>query len=169
MLALAGTDVEYAIRRGTRVRLPKDGSLDIVAPGVLAMSLEGGADVVLPRAPNRWWWRAARGRVNVGNAFISTGRAFHGATLAMATPEAVAHVTGTSLAVLRDREAGTCVCVMAGHVIVSYGQGRESVPVPAGKRCICPPGGEAEIAPILHDSEHALHRLNEKSAAALGR
>ena len=30
-------------------------------------------------------------------------------------------------------------------------------------------GGEAEIGPILHYSEHALHRLNEKSAAVLGR
>jgi ferric-dicitrate binding protein FerR (iron transport regulator) len=105
----------------------------------------------------------------VGNVFISTGRAFHGATLEMETPEAVAHVTGTSLAVLRDLEAGTCVCVMEGRVVVSYEEGKESVPVPAGKRCVCPLEGEAEVGPILHYSEHALHRLNEKSAAVLGR
>jgi ferric-dicitrate binding protein FerR (iron transport regulator) len=168
-LTLQGSDLEYAIRRGARVRLAKDASLDIVAPGVLAMNIEGGSDVVLPRAPNRWWWREAHGHVYAGNAFISTGRDFHGATLAMETPEAVAHVTGTSLAVLRDREAGTCVCVMEGRVVVSYHEGRESVPVPAGRRCICPPGGEAELAPILHYSEHALHRLRQESAAALGR
>ena len=168
-LALQGSDLEYAIRRGARIRLARDASLDIVAPGVLAMNIEGGSDVVLPRSPNRWWWREARGRVYAGNTFISTGRAFHGATLVMATPEAEAHVTGTSLAVLRDREAGTCICVMEGRVVVSYEGGKESVPVPAGKRCICPPGGEAEIAPILHYSEHALHRLNQESAAALGR
>jgi hypothetical protein len=168
-LAVQGSDLEYAIRRGAHVRLAKDASLDIVVPGVLAMNIEGGSDVVLPQAPNRWWWREAHGRVNVGSAFISTGRAFHGSSLAMETPEAVAHVTGTSLAVLRDREAGTCVCVMEGRVVVSYEEGRESLPVPAGKRCICPPEGEAEIGPILNYSEHALHRLNQKSAAALGR
>ena len=98
-----------------------------------------------------------------------TGPAFHGARLAMDTPEATAHVVGTSLALLRNAEAGTCVCVLEGKVDVSYEDGKETVAVPAGKRCICPLEGEAEIGPILHSSEHALHLLGEKSAAALGR
>lgn len=168
-IALEGAGLSRAVRRGAHVTLANDASLDVVAPGMLAMNLAGGSDVVLPEAPNRWWSRAAHGRVNAGNAYISTGRAFHGATLAMETPEAVAHVTGTSLAVLRDREAGTCVCVMEGRVVVSYEEGKESLSVPAGKRCVCPIEGEAEIGPILGTSEHALHRLNEASATALGR
>jgi hypothetical protein len=168
-VALQGEDLARAIRRGAHIVLPKDVSISVVAPGMIAMNIEGGSDLVLPEAPNRWWSRAAHGRVALGNTFISTGRAFHGATLAMETPEAVAHVTGTSLAVLRDREAGTCVCVMEGKVVVSYEEGKESLAVPAGKRCICPIEGEAEIGPILHYSEHALHHLNDESAAALGR
>jgi hypothetical protein len=171
-IALQGAGLSRAIRRGAHVTLPGGAALDLVAPGMLAVNITGGSDVVLPEAPNRWWSRAARGRVNMGNAFISTGGAFHGATLELETPEAVAHVTGTSLAVLRDREAGTCVCVMEGIVVVTYQEGDEppeSKSVPAGKRCVCPPEGEAEIAPILPSSEHALHRLNEMSAAALGR
>jgi ferric-dicitrate binding protein FerR (iron transport regulator) len=168
-LPLEGGELGRAIRRGAHLTLPGTASLDLVAPGMVAVSVEGGSDLVLPGAPNRWWSRAARGHVTVGNVFISTGRAFHGATLEMETPEAVAHVTGTSLAVLRDLEAGTCVCVMEGRVVVSYEEGKESVPVPAGKRCVCPLEGEAEVGPILHYSEHALHRLNEKSAAVLGR
>jgi hypothetical protein len=168
-LELQGAGLARAVRRGAHVTLASGVTLDVVAPGMLAMKLSGGSDVVLPEAPNRWWSRAVHGRVNAGNAFISTGRAFHGAALAMETPEAVAHVTGTSLAVLRDRVAGTCVCVMEGRVVVSYEKGKESLSVPAGKRCVCPIEGEAEIGPILHSSEHALHSLNEASAAALGR
>lgn len=171
-IALEGAELARAVRRGAHVTLANDASLDLVAPGLLAMNIAGGSDIVLPEPPNRWWSRASYGRLNAGNAYISTGRAFHGATLAMATPEAVAHVTGTSLAVLRDGEAGTCVCVMEGRVVVSYeegDEGTESLTVPAGKRCVCPIEGEAEIGPILDSSEHALHRLNEASAAALGR
>lgn len=171
-IAIQGADLSRAIRRGAHVTLANGAALDVVAPGMLAVNISGGSDMVLPEAPNRWWSRASHGRVNVGNAFISTGGAFHGATLEMATPEAVARVTGTSLAVLRDREAGTCVCVMEGLVVVTYQEGDEapeSKSVPAGKRCICPLEGEAEIGPILPSSEHALHRLNEKTAAALGR
>ena len=171
-IALQGADLARAIRRGAHVTLANDAALDLVAPGMLAMNISGGSDVVLPEAPNRWWSRAAHGRVNMGNTYISTGGAFHGATLEMTTPEASARVTGTSLAVLRDPEAGTCVCVMEGLVVVTYQEGDEppeSKSVPAGMRCACPPEGEAEIGPILPSSEHALHRLNEASAAALGR
>jgi hypothetical protein len=176
-VALQGADLARAIRRGAHVTLAEGADLDLVAPGMLAVNIAGGSDVVLPAAPNRWWSRAASGRVNVGSAYITTGSGFHGATLAMATPEAVAHVTGTSLAVLRDREAGTCVCVMRGQVVVSYEEEEEGKPgedhqealtVPAGKRCICPIGGEAEIGPILSSSEHALHAQSARSAAALG-
>jgi hypothetical protein len=172
-IPLHSPELSRAVRRGAHVVLPPRTAVDLVAPGQLAARLmtgaDYGADVVLPAAPNRWWNRATRGRVSLGNTYMKTGPRFHGALLAMDTPEATAHITGTSFAVLRDSLAGTCVCVMEGRVSVSYEQGRETVQVPAGKRCICPPEGEAEIEPILDYSEHALHKLGEKAGALLGR
>lgn len=174
-VALTPEALAPVLRRGGHVVLPDSASLELVAPGQLAVSLTGGTDAELPAAPNRWFARHASGRVTVGEAYIQTGRRFHGATLDMITPEANAHVTGTSLAVLRDKEAGTCVCVMQGKVAVSYEEEdegkleRETLMVPQGQRCICPPGGEAKLGPILHSSEHALHQLGTWAAEALER
>ena len=158
-----------ALRRGAHVVLPEGVTLDLVAPGVLAANLDAGTDAVLPAAPNRWWSRGTRGRVTLGNTYFATGRAFHGARLVMDTPEASALVTGTALAVLRDIEGGTCVCVLEGTVRVSNLHERETYAIPAGRRCVCEPGAAARLGPILHSSEHALHRLGSASAELLGR
>ncbi len=174
-VALTAEALAPMLRRGGHVVLPDSASLELVAPGQLAVSLVGGTDAQLPPAPNRWFARHVSGRVNVGEAYIQTGRRFHGATLDMITPEANAHVTGTSLAVLRYQEDGTCVCVMQGKVAVSYEEEdegkleRETLMVPQGQRCICPPGGEARLGPILHTSEHALHELSGWASEALER
>jgi len=162
-------ELARAVRRGAHIVLPQGLSLDLVAPGQVAASLAGGTDIVLPASPNRWWSREAHGRVTLGSAYLETGRDFHGAQLVVDTPEASARVVGTALAVLRDAEAGTCVCVMEGNVSVTAGRERERYSVPAGQRCICPVTGEAQLGSILHSSEHALHALGARSAAALGR
>lgn len=156
------------LRRGGHVRVPDTGYLDLVAPGQLAVCLAPGADVRLPAAPNRWWRRDAQAAVDMGDAFFETGRGFHGATLEVNTAEARAHVTGTSFAVLRDAEAGTCVCVMEGRVRVDAKLGGSSL-VAAGMRRVCPPDTSALILPILDYSVHALHKLREVTATRLER
>jgi len=159
-----------ALARGGRVRLPADGELEIVAPGSMAIDLARGSDVVVPPAPGRWFRRSARAEVKTGEAFITTGRDFHGARLTVTTEEATVEVVGTTFAVLRHEE-GTCVCVMEGRVIVGAA-GEEAVEVGAGLRRFCYPRALArasESAPILDYSVHALHELRASTARLLDR
>ena len=161
-------DLARALRRGGHVIVPRGATIDIAAPGVLAMTISGGSDVIVPPAPPRMGDRHAQGNVAKGDLFIVTGPDFHGATLDIMTSEAEAHVVGTSLAVLRDDDAGTCVCVMTGVVAVKA-NGEAAVKVPAGMRIVVPIDGVPEMRKIRMTSEHALHRLNEKAGEVLGR
>ncbi|HTR96361.1 MAG TPA: hypothetical protein VMH61_00520, partial [Candidatus Acidoferrales bacterium] len=144
---------------------------ELVKPGVLAVSIDMQTDVTLPAGPGRWWGRHDRARVANGYAFYATGRAFHGATLDVETPEVRARVTGTELGVLRDDEQGTCVCVMNGRVHVQRWRGGipGGVDVPAGQRCINLPNGAQYLKPILEYTVEHLHHLNARSATLLQR
>ncbi len=158
------------LERGARVTVEGAVTLDLVAPGVAALALGPGADVTLPAAPNRWWWRGMTARVAAGNAYFSTGREFPGAQLDVSTPEATVRATGTSFAVLCGA-FGTCVCVMEGRVRVG---GRAAAPgagveVPHGMRRVVHPDQVAETLPILDDSVHELHRQLAAAGGVLER
>ncbi|MEO5987646.1 MAG: FecR family protein [Candidatus Eisenbacteria bacterium] len=157
-----------ALAHGGRVRLPAGGELELVAPGNMAMSLAEGSEVVIPRAPGRWFARSVHADVRSGEAFITTALGFHGSHLTVSTPEATVEVVGTTFAVLRHPE-GTCVCVMEGRVRVGA-VGEPMVEVGAGLRRFCYPHGSArasESAPILGYSEHALHELRASTEQLL--
>ncbi len=170
MVPLDAAALSAALARGGRLRLPSDGSVELVAAGCLAMSLEAGSDVVIPRSPGRWFARTVRAEVLEGEAFMTTGRGFHGAHLTVVTDEATVEVVGTTFAVLRHPE-GTCVCVMEGLVSVAA-VGEAPVEVGAGLRRFCFPRGTSrpsESAPILDYSEHELHELRTSTAKLLER
>lgn len=159
-----------ALARGGRIRLPASGTLELVAPGSIAMSLAEGSEVVIPRAPGRWFGRSVRAEVRNGEAFITTGRRFSGSHLTVTTDEATVEVVGTTFAVLRHPE-GTCVCVMDGRVRVSPA-GESVIEVGAGLRRFCYPRGSArtsESAPILGYSEKVLHQLRDSTERLLER
>ncbi len=101
------------LRPGSRVRLESTQDLDLVSSGLLAMQLSPGTELVLPAPPGRWFSRAGRASVDRGLLRVTTGRRFDGARLAIRTPEATVHVTGTTLAVIAE-PGGTCVCVLEG-------------------------------------------------------
>jgi ferric-dicitrate binding protein FerR (iron transport regulator) len=158
------------IARGGRVVVRGAMTLDLVAPGVAAVALAPGADVLLSSAPNRWWWRAMNVQLAAGYGYFSTGRQFHGATLDVSTSQARVRAVGTSFAVLCAPE-GTCVCVMQGRVTVG---GRDAVPgtgveVPSGMRRVVHVDQVAETLPILEDSVHRLHQQLAAAGSALGR
>ncbi len=121
---------------GSRVRLECTHDLDIVSSGVLAMQLSPGTEIVLPRPPGRWFGRFAEGSVEEGLLRLTTGRRFHGAHLAISTPEAAVQVTGTTLSVIAE-PGETCVCVLEGQARVGARQSEkgEMRPVPSGTRC----------------------------------
>src|SRR5262249_38265802 len=83
-------ELSARLRRGGRIRMPVGGTLDLVSPGQLAVSLAPGAEIVLPAAPNRLWKRKAEIQIAYGDAFFETGRAFHGASLDVHTHESTA-------------------------------------------------------------------------------
>jgi FecR-like protein len=159
------------LRHGGHVRAEGAVSLDLVAPGVAAVTLAPGSELELSAAPGRWWARGMRAEVAIGNAYFTTGRGFHGAHLDVSTPEVSVRAVGTAFAVLRDPAGATCVCVMEGRVRVgNAGAPPESaVEVPQGMRRIVRAGGTGETHPILDDSVHQLHRQRDVAGALLGR
>jgi hypothetical protein len=166
--------IAAALRRGGEVRIEGAVTLDLVAPGVLAVTLAPGTSMTLPAAPGRWWWRDRFARVLEGDVYFSTGRGFHGASLKVNTPEVQVLAVGTAFAVLRH-EQGSCVCVMEGRVRVatlSDGEAREAPPyvvVPEGMRRLVPVNGSAETLPILEDSVHRLHEQRSSVGSVLER
>ncbi len=171
--AFAADDVAHlipALRRGGHILIEGAVTLDLMAPGVAAVALAAGADVQLSPAPNRWWRRGMQAVLNTGDAYFTTGRAFHGAQLDVVTAQARVRAVGTSFAVLSG-SFGTCVCVMEGHVRVGEHDAApgDGVDVPEGMRRTFHPGQPAETAPILDDSAHRLHRQRSTFGRALGR
>ena len=160
--------IAAALRRGGDVRIEGAVTLNLVAPGVLAVTLAPGTSMRLPATPGRWWSRATRARVDAGDAYFSTGRGFHGARLNVSTPEVEVLAVGTAFAVLRH-EQGSCVCVMEGRVRVATRSGGDAVDVPEGMRRLVGVHGDAETLPILEDSVHRLHEQRSSVGSALER
>lgn len=160
--------IEQLAARGGRVQLPETVTLDLVAPGQVAVHLAAGSHVQLSGSPNRWIARRSEIRVLQGEVYVSTGRAFRGATLAVVTPEARAEVLGTSFAVMRFA-SGTCVCVMEGRVRVESMFDHSTADMGPGQRRFAYPAQPAYTDSILEHSVHELHRLQSVSGELLGR
>jgi ferric-dicitrate binding protein FerR (iron transport regulator) len=129
------------LRSGARVRLQSTQELDLVSSGLLALELTPGTEMLLPSPPGRWFGRAARASVIRGNLRLTTGRRFDGSRLAITTPEATVHVTGTTLAVIAE-PTGTCVCVLEGTAQVRPHRGAMTEVTP-GTRCDVARGDQA--------------------------
>ena len=160
--------IAAALRRGGALGIEGAVTLDLVAPGVLAVAIGPGTHMVLPATPGRWWSRAMRAHVTEGDAYFTTGGSFHGARLTVSTPEVQVVAVGTAFAVLRHPD-GSCVCVMEGRVRVAKPSGRDAVDVPEGMRRVVGVDGGAETLPILEDSRHRLHEQRSSVGGALGR
>jgi ferric-dicitrate binding protein FerR (iron transport regulator) len=157
-----------ALRRGGQVRIEGALTLDVAAPGVIAVMLGPDGAMTLPAAPNRLWGRRMEAKVEAGDSYFTTGRAFQGAALEVMTPEARVHAVGTAFAVLRH-EFGTCVCVMEGHVHVGVAGASEMADVREGMRRTVGRDGSVEDSPILDDSVHRLHAQRSRWGATIGR
>ncbi len=135
-VALPVGDTDELTRRlkpGSRVLLQSTQDLDLVSSGLIAMQISPGTEMVLPSPPGRWFGRAASARVERGLLRVTTGRRFGGARLAIRTPEATVHVTGTTLAVIAE-STGTSVCVLEGTTHVRPHRGTMTR-VHAGSTC----------------------------------
>jgi hypothetical protein len=159
-------DLARAIRPGARVQMPDGVSLDLVSPGLLAVRLMDGADMTVPSPPGRWFGRRVNAEVQKGELRISTGAAFHGAVLHIATLSAELEVRGTTLAVICEPE-GTCVCVEEGVVMVGEKEG-PMVPVPHGMRRYIYNDDRAPVLAPMRPQEHeALPKFEAEHGTAL--
>lgn len=125
-------DLAGRLRRGARLAVPAGAELELASAGGLVVQVTGGTELTLPGTPGRWLRRRVSGAVHRGEIRITTGPAFTGARLRVATPEAAVEVTGTTFAVICE-PAGTCVCVYEGTVRVGPRGGRMDG-VPHGRR-----------------------------------
>jgi hypothetical protein len=142
------------IRPGSRIRLESTEELDLISSGLLAMQLSPGTEMVLPSPPGRWFARGPMGKVAGGLLRVTTGRRFHGARLAITTPDATIHVTGTTLAVIAE-PTGTCVCVLEGtaHVASHAPHQGEMTRVIPGSSCEVKRGGQTPKRGEMRDTE----------------
>jgi len=114
--------------------------------GNLMLEVLPGSRLTLPNVPGRWFARQVHGRLERGEVRITTFERFHGAKLAIGTPEVNVMVTGTTLAVIRAPN-GTCVCVLEGTVRVGEPGGAMET-VSSGRRKMVHNDG----SPIEHDA-----------------
>ncbi len=164
-----------ALVPGARIEWDGTGELMFVSPGALAIAVAPGTRMVLPAPPARFFDRVSRAQLAAGRLRITTGPDFHGARAIVTTPEAVAEVTGTTLAVIRDPMA-TCVCVSEGRVHVmragapvggAIGGAGDFGMVPAGQRQVVYRAGQAkapERTPILPTEKAPLAALRAAMA-----
>lgn len=125
-------DLAAALRPGSLVQVPEGAELEVMTPGNMVLQITAGTEAVLPPSPGRWFRREIAAELHRGELRITTGARFHGARLAIATPEATIEVTGTTLAVIRE-PLGTCVCVLEGKVMVGP-KGEPMAEVTSGRR-----------------------------------
>lgn len=146
-------DLARRLRPGTFVQLPSGVQLELVSHGEMAVQMTGGTHASVPSLPGRWFARHAAAEVREGEIRVTTGSGFHGARLAIETPEARVQVTGTTFAVICE-PAGTCVCVMEGRLMVGARGGSMS-PVMGGHRRYVFADGRPEESAEMRPTEHA--------------
>jgi len=97
-----------------------------------------------------------------------TGPAFHGARLAVETPEARVEVTGTTLAIICE-PTGTCVCVLDGRVRVGTRGGAGMADVSAGRRRYVFSDGRPDESAAMRPNEHvALGEFRARAMPMMG-
>jgi ferric-dicitrate binding protein FerR (iron transport regulator) len=160
-----GSELAAALHPGATIQVPPGSQIEVLTPGGMMIQLTGGAEVVLPRSPGRWFGRSVTADLRHGELRITTGASFDGARLAVNTPEAHVEVTGTTLAVICE-PAGTCVCVLEGRVAVGTRVG-DMAEVEGGRRRYVFSDGRAPETDDMRDPEReplgALRRDFESS------
>ena len=166
-IALGDANFGRLLRPGALLALPEGGELTLEAGDVMMLAVDPGSVVTLPTTPGRWFGRRVRARVDSGEMRVTTGAAFHGAVLALLTPQAQVQVTGTTLAVICE-SAGTCVCVLEGRVRVGP-LGAAMADIPGGMRGYVYADGTPMAREVMRADEVVkLGALREARAARPG-
>ena len=155
------------LRAGTVLEVPADLQLDVDLPGIARLQIAGGSRVAVPGSPGRWIARSVSAPFERGEIRVSTGPAFRGSRLTIVTPEMRAGVTGTTFAVIRNRD-GSCVCVLDGSVVMAGGAATDTVHSGL-RRSVFRDGRPPLVEPILPMETMKLTMLREQAEQTLGR
>ena len=160
-------DLERHLRPGVFVQVPDRVEFEIASAGEMAIEYTAGTQASVPQAPGRWFQRRALAEVRGGEVRVTTGKAFHGARLALETPEARVEVTGTTFAVICE-PTGTCVCVYEGRLRVGTRGGVGMTMVEGGRRRYVFSDGRPEESAEMRPAEHdELPRFKERMSAMM--
>lgn len=165
MLVSDTTAIAAALHAGADLELPPQAQLEVVLPGAVLMQIPGGTHASIPSRPGRWFHRELNASLDRGEVRFTTGSTFHGARLTIATREARAVVTGTTLAVLRASDS-TCVCVFDGSVVVHTAATVDTVHA-GTRRSMFATGLPAHVEPIRAMETMKLSMLHKRAAAVL--
>lgn len=124
--------IDAALHDGSHLQFDGDGILELGSGGQVLFQLNPGTDMVLPKVAGRFWGREMRASIRTGEVRVMTGPGFHGARLAIQSPESDVTVTGTIFSVICFPNA-TCVCVWKGQVGVAE-HGKEPMMIQPGRR-----------------------------------
>jgi ferric-dicitrate binding protein FerR (iron transport regulator) len=160
--------LQSLLKPGVFVQLPDNVTLEIASRGLLALQLTGGAQASVPQPPGRWFQRRAVAEVRGGEVRAVTGHGFHGARLAVTTPDARVEVTGTALAIICE-PTGTCVCVYEGRVRMRARAATGMAMVEAGRRRYVFSDGRPDESAPMRPTEHvALAEFRERMRGMMG-
>jgi ferric-dicitrate binding protein FerR (iron transport regulator) len=150
------------LQPGARVGRPDSTGLDLIAAGQLWIEITPGSEVVLPATAGRWWDRSLAAEVRGGEVRFTTGPAFAGAQLRIATETAQVELLGSTIAVI-DSPESTCVCVYAGTVRVGPRTGDLEL-VPVGMRKIVFADGSPPVVEEITGMERMKLQMLEDRA-----
>ena len=157
----------HRLHPGAEVVLPPEAQLELELPGIAVLQITGGTRATVPGPRGRWFGRSVSASLTSGELRVSTGPAFAGTRLTVNTPQARAVVTGTTLAVLCNRDT-SCVCVFEGRVAMIAGVGSDTVR--AGfRRTVFPDSRQPLLEPIRPMEAMKLGMLREAAHRTLGR
>jgi len=161
-------DLERRLRAGARVQVPAGVRIELMSEGQLAIQFSPNTEASVPGLPGRWFGRAGTAELRSGELRVTTGRGFHGARLAIETPEARVEVTGTTFALICE-PAGTCLCVMNGRVKIGARAGGAMHDVIEGRRrYVFADGRPDESADMRHTEHEPLGEFRDRMRGSLG-
>lgn len=131
--------------------------------GDLHLRIRSGSDARIPSAPGRWFGRTRTIDVERGEVYGSSADRGPGFDLVLRTPEATAHLTGTTFAVFRTDDA-TCFCLYRGGLDVTP-RGGSSFALPVGHRVFVYDDGRTPRIEPLDDGETMKLRMIDDAAS----
>jgi ferric-dicitrate binding protein FerR (iron transport regulator) len=148
-----------ALSEGRTVKVPDGSRVELRAPGLLFLQLNGGVEVELPRRRGEVLFSAVGG---AGTLRVATGPRFEGSRYRLQANAAQLEITGTMFAVINGH-GDTCICVLEGKVRACAPDEDVMEPIAAGGRMTFHDfGRDVGSGTMLPGEREELSRIRER-------